>query len=118
MFARRDADGIVTRADYSLSEGGIIDVALLLAGVERRLVGRIERGIFPVAGWQVRIGEERHAECDKVGFAVRDRRLSGAGIVAAVDDQRAIERSRRIGVTRTVPAGAAIGPAIASETCR
>src|SRR3982074_684086 len=74
-----------------LCEGGIIDVALLLPGVEGRLVRRIERGIFPVAGWQIRIGQKLNADCDKVRFTARHSRLSGAGIVAAVDEERVAE---------------------------
>src|SRR6266436_8764530 len=78
------------------AEDGIRDVAV--TGVQTcalpicRRVRRIEGGVAAVAGREIGIGEKRHAEGDKIGFATRNHRLAGAGVVAAVRDQRASER--------------------------
>src|SRR6478735_6852212 len=55
----------------ALCQGRIVDVALLLAGIECCLIRGVERGLAPIAEWKIRIGQKWHAECDQVRVAVR-----------------------------------------------
>src|SRR5713101_6225803 len=72
-------------------ERRIIRVALVLAGIERFLIRRVERGLLPVALRQIGIGEERHSEGDEIGFGMVDRGICCLGIKAAIDDVGALE---------------------------
>ena len=53
--------------------GGIIGVAVLLAGIEGRAVVRRQRVAVLQAARQVRVGDEDAAERDGIGMTFRDR---------------------------------------------
>src|ERR1043166_8017875 len=65
-----------------VGQGRIIGEALRLARVERRLIGRIQRGALAVADRQIGIGEKRHAEGDQIRLASRDRCIGSLSVVA------------------------------------
>ena len=96
----------------------IIDVAFGLARIERGLIRRIERRLPGVAQRQIRIGQERHPEGDQVGGATRDRGVGRMRVIAAVENERALEALAQDRPGQVVPAGGAIGPATPSVTCR
>src|SRR5271154_3380416 len=82
---------LMNKSPVHLCQGGIVDVALLFAGIESRLVRWIEGCIVPVARGQIRIGEKRHTERDEISFSACDRGTTGMRVVTAVHDHRAIE---------------------------
>ncbi len=48
----------------------MMDVVPLFAGTEGSWVGRVERPTSQIAQPKIRIGQERHAERDEIGFPV------------------------------------------------
>src|SRR5690349_20490638 len=53
------------RLGPALCQGRIVDVALLLAGIECRLIRGVERGFALIAQREIWIGQKWHTECDQ-----------------------------------------------------
>src|SRR5580704_11356651 len=88
LSVKQFVEGVNFTFSYALRQRRIVDVALLFAGIESRLVRRIERCIFPVARGQIRIGKKRDTEGDEIGLSARNYGMAGMSIVTAVHDHR------------------------------
>ena len=74
----------------------IVRIAGVTAAIERRLVGRVERGILAQAPHQIRIRDEGPAERHGIGVTRRDRRFGIRLVVIVVDDPGAAATGVRV----------------------
>src|SRR5512147_3162229 len=80
------------------TEYWVVGVTLLSAAIERLAISGRERGVQQQSDHQVRIGDERLAEGDEIGAALRDR-LARAGFVEAIiGNDNAAEKAFQLGI--------------------